>query len=300
MTIRSRLAGLNWVTAVSFLLSVTMMEVFWVFPWLIWLAKVPDLNWAKPPLSLLSLAFILGISHLSAKFFLGRKWPLFWVRLGILACGVLTIFIIIRTEYSGNFGLLSERWFVYFAQLVLNGFSRMEPLVVALVLSVCLWWRGINLGRSKLNANDIYRSFLFGIAALVLVIIISGATLEAGFLFSFTSIWAQLAGFFFFGLMAMALANLRTVQQKISAEGISPALNRGWLSVLLVVIGGLVTAGAGIASVVSIESFNFLGRILNTASAVLFRVRVPHPRVNFFSTIFSLGRKGCPLQSGTR
>jgi hypothetical protein len=258
--------------AVSFPLSVTLMEVFWVFPWLIWLAKLPQLNWAKPPLSLLSLAFILGISFLSTKFFLSRKWPLRWVRLSILACGILTVFTIIRAEYSSNFGLLNGKWFVYVAQLVMDSFPRMEPLVVALVLSICLWWRGINLGRSRLNANDIYRSFLFGIAALVLVIIVGGTTLGAGFLFRFTSIWAQLAGFFFFGLMAMALVNLKTAQQKTSAEGISPTLNRRWLSVLLVIIGGLVTASVGIASIVSVEFVSSLGRILNTASDILFRV----------------------------
>jgi hypothetical protein len=245
------------------------MEAFWVFPWLVWLAKLPQMDWAKPPLSLFSLALILGISHLSTKYFLDRKWSLRRVRLSILACAILTVFSIIRIEFSGNFGLLSGGWFVYIARLILNCFSRMEPLLVALILFAYLWWRGTKLGRSRLYANDVYRSFLVGVASLVLVILIGGVTSEAGFLFTFSSIWSQLAGFFFFGLMAMALANLRTVQQKISTEGVSPAPNRSWLFLLLLVIGGPVTIGAGVTSLVSAESFNFLDRILNTASTAL-------------------------------
>jgi hypothetical protein len=254
------------------MLSVTLMEVFWVFPWLIWLAKLPGLNWAKPPLSLLSLAVLLGISFAISKFFINRKWSLGWVRLSIVGCAIITIFIIIRAEYGAGIGLFDSWWFEYTARLMLSSFIRIVPMVVALVLSFCLWWRGINLGRTRLDANDIYRNFIIGIAALVLVIIVSGATLGTGFLFNISSVWVHLAGFFFFGLLAMALANLKSIQRKMSADGMSPALNRRWFLVLVVVIGGVVTTGIAIASTVSADFVNSLTRMLNTASDVLLRV----------------------------
>ncbi len=259
-------------TTGAFIASVTLMHVFWMFPWLVWLAKLPDLNWIKPPLSLLSLAVILGVSFVSARFFINRKWPIGWVRLSIIACGIITVLIIIRAEYGAGHSLLSGEWFKYVATLMLSSFTHIIPMIVALALSFLVWWRGISLGRSRLDETDIYRYFLFGIAALVLVILVSGVTLGTRFLFNVTSVWLHLAGFFFFGLLAMALANLRSIQQKMAFDGISPTLNRRWLSVLLVVIGGLVTSGIAAASVVSLDFVNFLTGALNTASDFLFRI----------------------------
>ncbi|MFC2012373.1 DUF4129 domain-containing protein [Chloroflexota bacterium] len=271
MTVRSRLASLNWVTVISFPLSVTLMEVLWVFPWLVWLARLPKLNWPQPPLSLLSLAFILGISFLSTRFLLNRKWPIRWIRLSIIACGILTVFIIIRAEYGADYGLLSGDWFVHITRLLLDSFNRLQPLLIALILSILLWWRGIRLGRSRLQTSDIFRSFLLGLATLIVLIILSGVTTGADLLLSYNSIWVQLTGYFFFGLLAIALANLQTVRGKMSPEGMSSTLSHRWLSVLLLVAGGVVTIGIGIASIVSADFVAFLARTFGTVSDLITR-----------------------------
>jgi hypothetical protein len=272
--IRSRLAGMDWLTPSVLILSVTLMEAFWVFPWLVWLTKLPRLEWPKPPLSLLSLVIVLGISFVGTRYLLNRDWPLKRVRLCIIAGAVIVIFTVVRFEFGPELSLLNGEWFSYAARLMLGSFSRIEPLVVALLIAVLLWWRGISLGRSSLNADDIYRYFVIGIIALVLVILANASTrtLGAGFQFDYTSLWVHLAGFFFFGLLAMAISNLDSIQQKMTAEGKSPALNRRWLTILVTVIGGIVTIGIIIASTVSADVVTFFSRVMNAFSDIFFRI----------------------------
>jgi hypothetical protein len=272
MSLKSGLAASDWVIGFSLPVSVILMDVFWVFPWLLWMADIPTPAWTTPPLSLVSLAILLGASSFSTRFILTRKWSLWRARLSVIGCAVVAIALIIRVEYASGLGLLNAAWFGYIGQRFLNSFSRFDPLIVVTIVSSLLWWRGIRLGSSELTTTEVYGRFLFGIVALVVAILVSGATLGAGYLFSTTSVWGQIAGFFFFGLLALALANLKTAQQKMSAEGNSPALIRRWLSILIVAIGGLVTAGIGIASLISRDLVNALTAALGSVSDFLFRI----------------------------
>ncbi|MFC1900761.1 DUF4129 domain-containing protein [Chloroflexota bacterium] len=272
ISLRSRLAGYNWITGAPFTLSVTLMEIFWVFPWLLWFSQLPAFQWVKPPLSLFSLFLALGVSFVSSRYFINREWSLARVRLSIISVAVLTVFLIIRLEYGNHLGVLNGEWFNYIAFRLLNSFSHVEPIVLAIIFSSLLWWRGIRLGRSTLYANDIYRNFIIGVIALVILILVSGATSWTNFQFDMTSVWVHLTGFFFFGLLAMALANLKSIQERISAETLSPAMHRRWLSVLLVVIGGMVTTGIAIASAVSADFSYFLTGALDKASDFFIKV----------------------------
>ncbi|MFC1920572.1 DUF4129 domain-containing protein [Chloroflexota bacterium] len=260
ISLRSRLASYNWITGTPFTLSVTLMEVFWIFPWLLWFSQLPANQWIKPPLSLFSLFFTLGVSFMISRYFISRKWSINRVRLSIISTAIFSIFFIIRLEYGNHLEILNGEWFVYIAIRLLNSFSHVDPIIWAFILSSLLWWRGIMLGRSNLETNDIYRNFIIGVIALVILILVSGATTWTNLQFNMSSVWLHLAGFFFFGLLAMALSNLKSIQHKLSSESMSPALNRRWLSVLLVVIGGTVTTGIAIAGSVSTDFSYFLTR----------------------------------------
>ena len=266
ISLRSRLAGINWITGVPFTLSVTLMEVLWAFPWLAWISQLPSFRWSKTPLSLISFILILGISFVLSKQLINRDWSLGKVRLTITGAGILTILIVLRFEFSAGTGLFSWEWFGYIGRLLLDSFSHFEPLILAIVLAALLWWRGIRLGRSSLDADDIYRNFFIGVAALIVLILIAGASTWTTYQFDTSSIWPFLAGFFFFGLLAMALSNLKSIQEKIAAESVSPAMHRRWLTVLLVIIGGMVTIGIAIASSFSTSFSYFLTGLLGKAS----------------------------------
>ena len=99
------------------------MEVFWVYPWLVWLGKWQKLVWNRPPLSLASLVFLIGIAFFTTRYFRSRQWPVRWVRLSIIASGLLAAFLVLRFEYGAGFSLLSGQWFIHTAEIILDSFS---------------------------------------------------------------------------------------------------------------------------------------------------------------------------------
>ncbi len=265
MTIVHRLANLNWVAVVLSPLMVMLMEAFWVYPWLAWVGKWPVLVWQRPPLSLASLILLLSVSFFITRFFLSQRWPLRWIQLSIVSCGLVAIFMVVRVEYDAGFELLSWQWFVRTAQILLDSFSHLHPMVIALVAGMYLWWRGISWGHSSFYFNDIYRSFLVGLIALIVLIMLWGVGLGVESLAGSTStVGLDVAGFFFFGLIALALANLKAIQQRMTEkEGVAVVFSRRWLSILFGVVGGIVLVGILTASILSSELVALLARWLS-------------------------------------
>jgi len=243
------------------------MEVCWVYPWLAWAGEWQELGWQRPPLTLASLIIILGVSFFITRFFLSLRWPLRRIQLSVISCGLVVILAVLRVEYGAGFGLLSGQWFAHTAQIFLDNFFHPHPMGLALVAAVYLWWRGISLGRSPLYFRSVYRPFLFGFSALVILIIVWGASLGAGSLKSLTStVGLHVAGFFFFGLTALALGNLQTIRRRMQREEheeIAPISSRRWLPLLLGMVGSIVLVGIGIVSILSSEFVALLARLLN-------------------------------------
>ena len=261
MAIIQRLANLNWIAVVLSPVAVILMEVLWVYPWLVWAGEWPELDWQRPPLSLASLIVLISIAFFSTRLFLGRRWLLRWTQLGIV---LVAIFVVVRIEYGAGFALLSGQWFAHTAQIFLDSFSHLHPIGLAPIVAVYLCWRGISLGRSPLYFNDVYRSFLFGLAALVLLIIVWAGSLGIGSLESLAStVGLHVAGFFFFGLTALALGNLQAIRRRMLREEMAPISSLRWLAILLGVVGGIVLLGIGTASIFSADFVALLGRVFN-------------------------------------
>jgi len=250
---------------------VILMEVCWVYPWLAWAGEWQELGWQRSPLSVASLIFILSVSFLVTRLFLSQRRPLRWIQLTIISCGLVAIFIVMRVEYGAGFGLLSGQWFVHTTQVFLDNFFRPHPMGLALIAAVYLWWRGISLGRSPLYFSNVYRSFLLGFIALVVLIIVWGASLGVDSLESLaSSVGLYVVGFFFFGLTALALGNLQTIRRKmLKEEIIAPISSRRWLPILLGVVGGIVLVGIGAVSIFSSEFIALVARLLNVTFGLL-------------------------------
>ena len=248
-TVLRRLANLNWMAVVLSPLAVILMEVLWVYPWLAWTGELPAFDWQRSPLSLASLIFLIGIPFSVTRFFPSQRQALRWIRLSIV---LVTILIVVSVEYSAGFTPLSGQWFVHITQVFLDSFSHLHPITFALITSVYLCWRGIRLGHSSLYFNDIYHSFLVGLAALVLLIVVWTASLGVGSLESLAStVGLHVAGFFFFGLAALAMGNLEAIRRRMLREEMTPLSNRRWGAILFGVVGGIVLLGIGIASIFS-------------------------------------------------
>ncbi len=268
-TLISQLSRLNWVSAVLFPLTVIFTEALWVYPWLIRIGSWPVFRTEHTPLSLASVILLLGGSFFITRFFTRRRWALKWTRLSILACGLVTVLAVLRTEYPADRGLMDAQWFIYISRLLIDSFSHPNQVLAALLVGLYLWLRGIGLGHSPLFFENAYRYFSVGLIAQVALIIAWGADTQNSFM---ANAGLYVAGFFFFGLSAMALAKLKGTQEQGKAGGINAVFNGQWLSIILVVITGIVLVGIGAASIFSPNFLSVLGTLFNLVSGILFKV----------------------------
>ena len=267
MSVFSRLNKVSWIADVFTPLAVILMECFWLYPWLVFIGKLPELQVQKTPLSLLSLIFLLGLSFVATRFFLKRKWPMPWIQTSIMACGLMAIFLVVRIEYGAGFQVVRQSMVYIIRQVYCINFSNTKhPFVFAIIAGLYLWWRGISLGRSRLYFENIYTSFLIQLTTLVFLVIMWGFSFKNEAVQTLTSdIGIYIAGFFFFGLVALAVANLKVVQERIKTKGESSKnFGRRWLTIILSVIGGMVLLGIGFASIFSTQWVASLQRLLNT------------------------------------
>ena len=273
-----KLMGHDWMAGVLLPLMVLLMEACWVYPWLSWLGKLPAFAWQRAPLSLVSLIVLLGVSFLATRFFLGRRWHRRWIPLAVVASGLLVVFLVVRVEYGTGYGVFSGRWFSFMAEALLDVFTQgsfqLHPVLVALSAAVYLWWRGMKWGRSSFSFSEVYRGFIIGVVALVILVmawVLSSVYGSLGNMLAAVGLYV--AGFFFFGLAALALGNYQIVRQKtLGQEEATPLFSRRWLSLLFVVIGSIVLLGIGLVSIFSVDAIAGLIGWLSLVGDWLFRL----------------------------
>ncbi len=240
--VSKRLTNLNWISVIVYPMSVILMEALWVYPWLVWTGKYPDLDWFRTPLTLASVIFITGAAFFIARYFPDRKRRFLWIQLGIV---MLLILAVVSIEFGVPFSLSG-------------------PFITAVVAGFYLSWRGINFGRSRLFFGDVARHFIIGMAALVLLIIVWEFSLGTGSFESLAStVGIQVAGFFFFGLLSLALGNLQDIQRQGAAGDKAPLSIRRWVPIQLGVVAGIILLGLGIASIFSSDLVALLARFIS-------------------------------------
>ena len=259
---------LNWISDIFSPLAVILMEVCCLCAWLIYIGSLPMETTPRPALGFLSLMFLLGGSFVVTRFFLKQKWPLAWIQVCIIVCGLIAIFLAVRFEYAAGFSLSSGQWFVSYGKVLLNFFRHYEPFILAIIAGLYLWWRGIGLARSRLYFEDLYRAFLIQLGTLVFLIISWNFTYTTGAMKNIISnIGVYVVGFFFFGLLALALSNLRVLQEKFRKKGeLSKNLARRWLTTIIVVTCGVVLLSIGFASIFSTQFLAMLEKFMNSAT----------------------------------
>ena len=273
-----KLSSRNWVEKGLLPLVVLLAEAFWFYPWLVWLGKLPVSSESRVSLSLISIIVLLGGAFLATQFFMRRRWRQVWVQVAVVTLGIVVIFIILRVNYVAGYGVFSDEWFGYISKNLLGLFSRgyftyLQPVVVAVVASVYLWWRGIWWGRGTLSFEDIYRAFVTGAVALVVLgvfWVLGSAYGELGNMLAEVGIWV--AGFFFFGLLSLALGNFQVIRQKMVGIEKKSLFSRRWLVLLFSITVVIVLISAGLAILFSADAAVVLGHWLDITGDGLLRV----------------------------
>jgi hypothetical protein len=264
-----QLSRVNWMDTVIIPAAVVLMEVYWLYPWFLWLGKSEVFSEPRPPLSIGGVIFLVGCGFIATRYLLSRKWPLNWARWSIILCGLVVVFTVIRSEYHAGYGLFDMQWFVHTVRILLD-FSQAHTLMIALPAGAYLWWRGISRGRAPIYTADIYRTFITGIISFVLLIIVWRISQGAGSLEELASTVApHVAAFFFFALVSLALTNLHSIRQKMTPEDVGMSFNRRWLPILLLVVGSIVLIGIGVASIFSSDFMGFLSGLLGSIGDVI-------------------------------
>jgi hypothetical protein len=260
----------DWLATVLYPLAVVLMEVFWVYPWLVWLGSWPIFGGGRPVLSLASVVVTLAVSLLVTRLALRQAWSLGRLRAVIIGGGLVFILIVLGVDFRAGYGFLSGPWFAYLGRTLGAAFKSPGPIVPAIPVLLYLWWRGIVLGQTTSYFRDIYRTFILGMVALVVLIIFwqISATSER-FTGPGGEIGLYVMGFFFFGLTAIALCHIYVMRRSMPREEAALTSMWRWLPIMLGVIGGMVLVGFGVASIFSPDIFDSIGRGLSAIGAFL-------------------------------
>jgi hypothetical protein len=258
MTARESIKRFDWMGVVLYPLAVILMESFWVYPWLAWIGGWPMWSESRPPLHLISVIVTLVLGLALTRYLADREhWRLAWIRAAIIGSGIIVFALVLRLEYPPPEG---TGWFAHIGNLFAELVGNPSTFILGLAALIYLWWRGINLGGTTSYFRDIYRSFILGMAALIVLLIVWQITAGSdNFSAPGAGIGWNVIAFFFFGLLAIAVCHLYNMRATMAKEDAAQTSVWRWLSLMLGVIGGMVLVGFGLAAAFSPEFFDTLG-----------------------------------------
>jgi hypothetical protein len=250
-------------------LSAVLMEVFWGYPWFIWIGKWETLHWQKPPLNIFSILSLVVISFLTTRFLLNRSWSSRAIKITIAGLGLLVVLIVMRIEYGNGIELLSTGWFVYIGKIILNSFSNLNSIVFAFPAAAYFWWRGMLLGRAR-EYNYIRSNVVYGAGSYVVLGMVWWITMGAiTFRDMANAIGPYIAAFFFFGLVGTAFNNLRNVQKRMPQEETQTISYGRWLPLVVGIVTVIVAVGSIVATATTLDIAGNIKRFFSMFSGFI-------------------------------
>jgi hypothetical protein len=262
--------GFDWLATAIYPLAVVLMESFWVYPWLIWLGSWPAFGESRPALHLASVIITLAASLLLTRLAFRQKWGLWRIRSIVVGGGLIVILLVLGVDYQNGYSFLSGQWFGHIGHTLGTTFTNAQTVVLGIPVLLYLWWRGIVLGQTTSYFRDIYRTFVLGMVALIVLIIfwqISSASER--FTKPGTDIGWYVMAFFFFGLISIAVCHFYLMRRAMHREEAKLTSVWRWLPIMLGVIGGVVLVGFGVASIFSPSLFESIGHGFHTVGDFL-------------------------------
>lgn len=266
-------------------LMVLAMEVCWLYPWVVLLDRwlTGQVLFASP---LELFALLVGLLWIS------RLWQQLPVGLGVRQALLIPIIllsglVLIKLHLYPVYPWLSSEWLVATGRSLARMSSEMPAEVEAMIVVGYCWWRALNLSQKTLDAGTVGFYFRVGVAGLVwyLIITIFGSA---------TDITRLAFVFFFFGLIAMALA--RALEMDIVRDGRHSPFSGPWLSIVLGAVVGTLVIAALMAVILSRQMAMAIGiwlrpitDALNTAFYYFLMVvaYLLQPLINALTLIFS-------------
>ncbi|HEU5199206.1 MAG TPA: DUF4129 domain-containing protein [Ktedonobacterales bacterium] len=184
---------------------------------------------------------------------LRRRWPALVIILGWVVL-LLIIWYLRLFRTSSAFWQVS--WLATLLQDVQTDSGQISSAIGLAFIAAVLWWRGILLGRSRLEMEDISRSFKFGFGALVVALLLIGTASSHAREALGVQLGLALPIFLFLGLAALSLSRLADIRRRRRERSGSPAdPTRSWMMSLLAISGALVLLVLGIEQLFSFQTW---------------------------------------------
>jgi hypothetical protein len=264
------LRKIDWLVMVIYPLAVILMEAFWLYPLLVWVGFWPMFAGLRPVLSFISIVIVLAISLTITRVVTKRDWPMGMIQFIVVGAGLVTMFFVLRIDYGGGYSFTDGGWFAHVGEMFGATFDKPYTVVLAVPVLIYLWWRGIQLGRTTSYFANIYRSFVIGMIALIILIIFWQVSSQAEDIEGpISDIGLYVIAFFFFGLIALSVCHMYVMRQRMPAKDTVSSVWRS-LPIMLGVIGGIIVIGFVTASLLSSDFFNTVGNALGVVGDALY------------------------------
>ncbi len=250
---------LNWRREALYV-TLVGAEMCWFTPWVLVIARRTE------ALSPYVTALTLGVLVLAVIYFSRLldflQLDLLYQRVILVVAVLITTPLVIRSLLYPSYGWLDLGWLGKAARALLSFYS-LPPEVGVSAIVLFLWWRGIGIGQRSLTFRGVAFSFRLG----VLWLVVSTSLLSVSTSYNPTLF---ILPFFFFSLMAVALARVEEVNQ--ARGGVGAPFNLAWLTILLGSITTVLVAAWLMAHVYSLEGFSQIFRWLRPVASPLLNV----------------------------
>jgi len=257
MNVRTLLPRLDWRRELLQLM-VLAMEVCWLYPWVAMLDQwlTGQVRFSSP----LEL-FLLLVGLLWAS----RLWQRLRVGLGgqqalLIPTVLLSALALIKLHLYPAYPWFSGAWIAAVGNSLARMSGEMPAEAEVFVVTLYCWWRALNLSQKTLDSGTVGFYFRVGVAGLVwyLLVTIFGQA---------TDVTHLAFAFFFFGLIAMALA--RALEVDAAHEGGRSPFSGPWLSIVLGAVTGTMIIAALMAIIISRQTATAIGAWLRPVTDVL-------------------------------
>jgi hypothetical protein len=138
----------------------------------------------------------------------------------------------------------------------LGGAHRQHPaaactsqIIAGFLFGLYLTWRGITASRPKYYFHELYRQFIIGLTAIILLLIVWGISGS-----QLSSIWSSagsyVVAYFGLGLLALAVISLESLRSKLlHHQEAAGAFQRRWLSMMVTLVLIIVGISGAISNI---------------------------------------------------
>jgi hypothetical protein len=214
----------------------TAMETCWSFGF--FALALEASGHSNRGVSVFTYGTLVCIAIYSTRFLLNSDWTQNRKQVTSVVIAICTILLAIRGTLYSDFALFDISWLGQIPASIINFFIVFSPVSLLIGMGVYAWWRGVSLAQAAYDFESVGFRFRLGVLMLALLVLLNTwvGRLDFGGL---------LVAFFFFGLLAVALARQEDVGRAESS--VSLPLRGPWLGIL----AGSVLLVLGLAAVLA-------------------------------------------------